>query len=127
MEHIREDGEFLRAAHSLLEPDGSLLLLVPAVPAIYGSLDRAFEHYRRYARRGLTALLEEHRFKIAQIRYMNALGVLAWMVSGKILRRKTLGRRHVQLYDRAIIPLLRRVESIIRPPIGQSLLVVARK
>jgi len=127
MEHIRDDGEFLRAAHSLLEPDGSLLLLVPAVPAIYGSLDRAFEHYRRYTRRGLTALLEEHRFKIAQIRYMNALGVLAWMVSGKILRRKTLGRRQVQLYDRAIIPLLRRVESIIRPPIGQSLLVVARK
>ena len=127
MEHIRADGEFVRAAYSVLDRDGSLLLLVPAVPAIYGSLDRAFEHYRRYTRRGLATLLQDNGFRIASIRYMNALGVLAWMLSGKVLKRKTLGRKQVQFYDRAIIPVLRRVESIIPPPIGQSLIVVARK
>ena len=53
LEHVERDAEFLRAAHLTLTPGGSLLLLVPAVPRIYGSLDKAFDHYRRYTRSGL--------------------------------------------------------------------------
>ena len=127
LEHIERDRHFLRAAHTTMVRDGSLLLLVPAVPAIYGSLDRAFDHYRRYTKSDLKTLLLETGFEIERLHYLNSIGVLAWLVAGVVLKRKTLGRTQVRMYDRLVIPWLRRLESRVHPPLGQSLLAIARK
>ncbi len=127
MEHVERDDEFLSAAHLTLARDGALLLLVPAVPAIYGSLDKAFDHYRRYTRSGLEDLLLTAGFRIQTLHYVNFVGIAAWYVSGRIFHRTTLGRGQVRFYDRWVIPWLRRIESRIHPPVGQSLLAIARK
>ena len=127
MEHIARDADFLRTAHSTLSRDGTLLLLVPAVPAIYGSLDRAFDHYRRYTKSGLKKLLLEAGFQIDKLHYLNAIGVIAWFMTSTVMRRKSLRRAQVQFYDRMVIPWLRRLEARLHPPIGQSLLAIARK
>ena len=127
LEHVEHPVEFLRAARRTLLPGGALLLLVPAVPAIYGSLDTAFDHYRRYTRADLERSLRESGFEIGTLHYLNFVGVAAWFAAGRILRRTTLGRSQVRFYDRWVIPWLRRLESWVRPPLGQSLLVIARK
>lgn len=127
LEHVERDAEFLNAAYKTLTPGGALLLLVPAVPAIYGSLDRAFDHYRRYTRHGLIGSLLMAGFEIETLHYLNMLGVVAWFAAGRIMHRTTLGRRQVRVYDRWVIPWLRRIESRFHPPIGQSLLAIARK
>ncbi len=127
LEHVEHDSGFLRAAHQGLLPGGYVLLLVPALPVIYGSLDRAFDHFRRYTRRGLTTQLRDAGFEIEKLHYLNMLGVAAWFASGRILRRKTLGRDQVRFYDRYVIPALRQIETRFHPPIGQSILAIARK
>lgn len=127
LEHVERDAEFLRAAYAMLNPGGALLLLVPALPAIYGSLDKAFDHYRRYTRPGLEKLLLSSGFRIETLHYLNFIGVAAWFSAGRIFHRKTLGRSQVRFYDRWVIPWLRRIESVVHPPIGQSLLAVARR
>lgn len=127
LEHVERDADFLRAAHAALIGGGSLLLLVPALPAIFGSLDRAFEHFRRYTRSGLSKQLLDAGFEIEALHYLNMLGVAAWFASGRIFRRTTLGRGQVQFYDRYVIPVLRRIETRFHPPIGQSILAIARK
>jgi hypothetical protein len=127
LEHIERDSEFLSAAHKALVANGSLLLLVPAVPAIFGSLDRAFDHFRRYTRSGLRQQLLGAGFEIERLHYLNMLGVAAWFASGRIFRRKTLGREQVRFYDQYVIPALRRIETRFHPPIGQSILAIARK
>lgn len=127
LEHIERDDEFLKACYTLLAPGGSLLLLVPALPAIFGSLDRAFDHFRRYTMSGIRASLVAAGFEIETIHYLNMVGVAAWFVSGRVLRRTTLGRAQVRFYDRWVIPAVRRLESVVSPPIGQSILVIARK
>lgn len=127
LEHVEHDLEFLRAAHRLLSPTGTLLLYVPAHPAIFGTLDEVFEHYRRYTREALATRLKEAGFAHSTLRYVNAPGVLSWFLAGRVFRRRTLSARDVRLYDRWVTPLVGRVERHWSPPFGQSLLAIATK
>ena len=104
-----------------------MLVFVPAGPRIFGTLDEAFGHHRRYTKDSLLAALTPAGFTVDVLRYVNAAGVVGWFVAGKILRQRTLAARQVQVYDRLIIPWLSKIESLWSPPFGQSLLAVARK
>jgi SAM-dependent methyltransferase len=127
LEHVPDDADFLAHAHRVLAPGGHLLLFVPAGPGIFGSLDEAFEHYRRYTRVGLGGLVREAGFELLELRYSNLPGVLAWWLSGRILRRRTVTPGSVRLYDRVMIPWLRALERVWTPPRGQSLFMAARR
>src|SRR5690349_21720540 len=48
LEHIEQDGAALGAMRDLLQPGGRLVLLVPSLRALYGTLDEALGHFRRY-------------------------------------------------------------------------------
>jgi ubiquinone/menaquinone biosynthesis C-methylase UbiE len=127
LEHIAKDQAILDDAHAVLSPGGTLLLLVPALPQIYGSLDQAFGHYRRYTRTALARKLHGAGFEIIRLAYVNLLGIGGWWLSGRVLRRKTLQARYVRWYDRWVIPWLSKLEERWQPPCGQSLIVTARK
>ena len=124
LEHVQDDLRFLAAARRMLRPGGRLLLFVPAMQAIYGSLDRVFEHHRRYGRAQLAERLLASGFRIDRIDYANSIGVLAWFLTGRVLRRTTLDAASVRFYDRAVIPWLSAIEDRVPPPIGQSLLAI---
>lgn len=127
MEHVRDDAAFLAAAHRLLAPGGHALLFVPAVPAIFGTLDEAFEHFRRYTRAELDGRLRGAGFNPLRVQYTNLPGVAAWWLSGKVLRRRTVSARDARVYDRFVIPWVRALERVWTPPLGQSLIAIARK
>ncbi|HEX8904864.1 MAG TPA: class I SAM-dependent methyltransferase, partial [Longimicrobiaceae bacterium] len=90
MEHVEDDGAFLRNAARALSPGGHVCLFVPALPALFGSLDRAFDHFRRYTRPVLRGRLESAGLTPVDVRYMNLPGVAAWWMAGKVLRRTTV-------------------------------------
>ena len=125
LEHIEDDAGLVAAAHRALRPGGALLLFVPAGPALYGSLDAAFDHFRRYERKALAGLLERHAFRLEDIRYVNAPGALIWFLAGRVFRQQTIRVAQMRLYDRLAIPVIRRLETLVPPPRGQSLLAVA--
>jgi SAM-dependent methyltransferase len=127
LEHIAEDQALLDEAHAVLIPGGTLLLLVPALPGIYGSLDQAFGHYRRYTKASLADKLRAAGFGILRLSYLNLLGIASWFLTGRVLRRTTLKSQAVRLYDRCIIPWLSRLEEQWRPPFGQSLIAIVQK
>jgi SAM-dependent methyltransferase len=127
LEHIENDQECLFQLHRVLRPGGRLMLFVPAVQAIYGSLDAAFDHFRRYSKPGLRRMLEQSGFTVKTLRYVNMPGVMAWWVTGTLLRRTTLRPASVRAYDRWVVPWLAKLEDVWEPPIGQSLLAVAER
>ena len=127
MEHVENDLDFLQHAHRVTHADGKLLLYVPALPAIYGSLDVALEHHRRYTRKTLRKVMEEAGWFVEKISYVNLPGVLAWYVAGRILRKTSISGAEVGIYDRFVIPLTSRLEKIWSPPIGQSLIAIGSK
>ncbi|HJR62724.1 MAG TPA: class I SAM-dependent methyltransferase [Gemmatimonadaceae bacterium] len=126
MEHIEDDVSFLRDARRVLGDSGTLLLFVPALQSIYGTLDEAFDHYRRYDRSLLHSRLSDAGFGMVRTRYVNMPGIAAWYLAGRVMRRRTLDPRSVRFYDRFVVPVVAAVEAVIEPPAGQSLLAIAR-
>lgn len=127
LEHVRDDAAFLRTAHRLLAPGGHALLFVPALPALFGTLDEAFEHFRRYTRPLLLDRLHAAGFNPLRVQYTNLPGVAAWWLSGRVLRRRTVTARDARLYDRWVVPWVRGLERVWTPPLGQSLIAIARR
>jgi SAM-dependent methyltransferase len=126
LEHVEDDEAFLRAAGRIVVPGGHLLLFVPAHQFLYGSLDAAFDHYRRYSKAGLSSVVSRAGWEVARISNVNIAGILPWLVAGKIFRNTTIGHRQMRIFDKLVVPVMKRVESIREPFIGQSLLVIAR-
>jgi glycosyltransferase involved in cell wall biosynthesis len=125
LEHIEDDAGTLADFAASLPAGGHLVLLVPAHPALYGSLDVHLQHFRRYQREPLRDLVTRAGFEVESIRYLNRPGVVGWWLNSKVLRRTVLPRGQLRVF-RLLDPLLRMEEK--RPPrFGLSLLVLARR
>ena len=127
LEHVEDDAEFLREAFSAIVPGGHLLLFVPATPAIYGSLDKVFEHHRRYTRASLRSVIEKAGWVPRRISYMNMPGIAAWFMAGRILRKTSIAPNDAKAYDRLMIPWISRLEALMPPPIGSNLIAIATR
>jgi SAM-dependent methyltransferase len=128
LEHIAADERELAIyREKLAREQGVLCLFVPARPEIYAPLDRDFGHFRRYTRPELRAKLERAGFEILRLRYYNFLGYFAWWFTFCLLKKRGFNLAAVRFFDRVIFPAVHGFESkICPPPIGQSLLVMAR-
>ena len=128
LEHIAEDERELAIYRKVLAREkGTLCLFVPARPEIYAPLDKDFGHFRRYTRPELRRKLEQAVFQILHLRYFNFIGYFTWWLNFRIMQKRRFGVRAVRCFDRLIFPLVHEFESrVCPPPIGQSLLVMAR-
>jgi SAM-dependent methyltransferase len=128
LEHISEDELELGIYRQKLSREkGTLCLFVPARPEIYAPIDKDFGHFRRYTKPELRGKLERTGFEILKLRYYNFAGYFAWWLNFCVLKKRGFGLQSVRLFDRVIFPPFHAIESkICPPPIGQSLLVIAR-
>lgn len=127
LEHIDEDVAMLRHLHDLVKPGGAVLLFVPALPWLYGSLDELVHHVRRYTRPGLKNVIEQAGLQVQRLEYCDVLGVLPWWLVGRVLRQRRFDPRSALLYDRIGVPTTRALEGWVRPPLGKSLVAVATR
>ena len=125
LEHIPDDAAAVDAIASALKPRGHLLVLVPSHQFLYGRLDRAVGHERRYGRTGLRRLLDAAGVEVVEIRRVNPVGALGWLVAGRVLRRERIPEAPLLAYDR-FVPLLRVLDRF-DAPFGLSLWAVARR
>ena len=125
-EHIEDhQAALLNAAH-VLQPGGHLILVVPAHMALYGSIDRAIGHYRRYDKRMMADLLRQANLDIVRLKYINALGALGWWANSRLRKQETPPSGQLRLFN-ALVPALKRIERTVPAPFGISLLAVGCK
>ena len=125
LEHIERDQVALVNMRALLRPGGSLILVVPAHRWLYGSMDAAIGHLRRYTRRSMAELLAAAGLTPVRLQYVNAIGALGWLVAGRVLHCEAPSPSLLRRFN-ALVPPLRWIESKISPPFGISLLVIAQ-
>jgi 2-polyprenyl-3-methyl-5-hydroxy-6-metoxy-1,4-benzoquinol methylase len=127
LEHIEDDVGALHALGARLSRAGHIVVFSPAFNALYSAFDADIGHYRRYTRSSLRRVIRDADLESVDMRYVNAPGALAWyLVATRLGQRPTEGWL-TRLYDRAAVPVVRRIEGRVRPPFGQSLLAVARR
>lgn len=126
LEHVEDDGLALRHIWQILRPGGRLALIAPAHSWLYGAMDSAIGHYRRYDKRLLEDELRGAGFHVECQRYMNGLGALGWFVNGRILRRSVPPKGQLRAFN-LLVPFVRAFERLMPPFWGISLLSISRK
>ena len=125
LEHIEDDEASLAHFFSILPSGGRVVLIVPALSPLYGTIDQALGHHRRYERDEIVHKLQRAGFLIEQTRFFNAPGILGWYLNSRLLKRRSVPHFQAQVND-FLVPLLR-LEKHYRLPWGMSLLAVGRK
>lgn len=125
VEHIQDDAGAVATMREIVRPGGHVIILVPALQAIFGTLDTELGHYRRYSRRSLTQLLQGAGLKVVHTEWFNRVGVIGWWFNGKIRRTPRIPLTQLRHFD-ALVPLLR-WERMLPLPFGQSVIGVGRR
>lgn len=146
LEHLPDDLEVLKQLHSMLAPDGVLVVTVPAHASLWSSFDEASHHCRRYEMEDLSAKLLQAGFQLNYLSYYMAAIYLPMWVRRKfsllVPRARissTPSSAELVAKELSVIPLFNdlitwllslEIPLIVRQrriPIGTSMLAVARK
>jgi len=125
-EHIEDDVRALQAVGRQIRPGGSIIILVPAYPSLYGAFDRAVGHVRRYTPASLRTSVTEAGLTVEILRPINFIGGIAWWFAVRLGKRTRPHPWLIRIYDRLLVPIVRILERRWTPPFGQSILCVAR-
>jgi SAM-dependent methyltransferase len=125
LEHIEDDVGMLRTAATLLRPGGHLVVFVPSLPFLYGAVDAQINHFRRYTKKSLAEAVGSAGMTLERLEYFDFLGIASWFISSRVIRRPP-SDSGIRRYDRFVVPVCRSVDRLIGPPLGKSLIAVAR-
>ena len=125
LEHIEDDALGLRNIFSALAPGGRAIVLVPEGQSVFGTIDIALGHFRRYSEAELKSKMEATGFVVERIVRFNRVSRPAWFVSGRILKRTSLDLNQMRLYDR-FVWLWRRIDRLL-PWRPTSIIGIARR
>ncbi len=126
LEHIEDHVGALKQVATHLRPGGKAVIFVPAGPIAFGKLDHELGHYRRYTVDSLRNAMQDAGLQWIDGRYSNAVGLLGWWFNSVILKKTTVPGGQAIWFNR-LVPILSRLEKLINPPFGQSVIGVARK
>jgi SAM-dependent methyltransferase len=122
LEHIADHVGALRTMGQMVGPRGRVVVLVPALESLFGSLDSELQHQRRYSRRSLRAAVEAAGLRVQALLWFNRAGTLGWWWNSRVRRIPRIPLAQLRAFD-ALVPLLR-LERHLPLPFAQSLLVV---
>ncbi len=125
VEHIEDHVGTLRSMASLLAPGGRVVVLVPSLPSIHGTLDEELGHYRRYTPSLLRSTYEQAGLRMEKLFWFNRLGTLGWWFNARVRRARRIPLGQLRSFD-SMVPLLR-LEQLLPLPFGQSLIAIGRR
>lgn len=126
VEHIRDDELAIKNCKKLLRKDGHLIILVPAFQQLYNRFDEELYHFRRYTSTSLIKLFKKSNIEILHRQYFNFVGMFGWFFTGKILKKKTIPKGQMGLYNK-LVPVIKIADKLLFNKIGLSVIVVGRR
>lgn len=134
MEHVEDDAAFLEQCLDKVNAAGAVVILVPAVSALYSELDRKIGHFRRYDKARMRELARLANAELVVNRYDNLIGVLGWWWICKVrgidyhtANNKQALKGAFSFFSQYVLPVMSAIEQRVSPPIGLNLTAVFRR
>lgn len=127
-EHIQNDIRAFENILKILEEGGKIIAMVPALKPLYGTIDRALGHRRRYSRKEITDKIARAGFVVTDCFYLNMVGAIGWFINARILRRTAQSAAQIKVFDKVVVPIMSRLEGLLGAiPFGQTLYCIGEK
>jgi glycosyltransferase involved in cell wall biosynthesis len=108
-----------------LKPGGAMIVLVPLGKGLYGPLDRAMGHKRRFSVQEVSKMVEDAGLRLERLQQLNKIGTVSWWFYGKLMGRTRIHKAALKLFDKTVW-IWRHIDPLL-PWRGLSLVAVARK
>jgi SAM-dependent methyltransferase len=126
LEHIQDDAGELERACRHLERGGHLIVLSPALGALYTEFDVAIGHYRRYTKASLRAIAPRELQEEICV-YLDCIGALLSLANRLVLHSATPNKKQILFWDRFLVPISCFTDGLAGNSIGRSILAVWKK
>ncbi len=126
LELIEDDALALRQTFQVLAPGGTVLVFTWALETPTDDLLRHTYGIRHYRRLALAAKLVEAGFTDVEVRYVNFLGVLSWLVRRRSLQGRMMSPAEYRVHD-LFTPVARWLDRLTGPPLGRVALGTGHK
>lgn len=126
LEHIEDDVEEARRAMSHLTPGGHLLMVVPAHQWLFSNFDARIGHMRRYNKRMLMNVIPP-QLKCRFVGYLDSTGLLLSLGNRLLLRQSIPTLRQIYFWDKKIIPISKKIDSVIGYRVGKTVMGIWQK
>jgi ubiquinone/menaquinone biosynthesis C-methylase UbiE len=126
LEHIEDHVGALQSMAGLVQPGGYIVLVCPAFPFAMSPVDVATGHVRRYTKKSMRQAMTEAGLEVVSVTYANSLGLICYYAFTSLLKLAPSKGKTMLIYDRLVVPVVRGLERLVRPPFGQSVLAIGR-
>lgn len=123
LEHIEDDKAELAQAIRLLRPGGRLIVLAPALKALYSPFDKAIGHYRRYDRESLQACSPPSS-RLEKMAYLDCTGSIASGANRLVLKQSAPSLQQILFWDKYMIPVSKVLDPLLGYRLGKSIVAV---
>ena len=125
LEYVAEPPETVAVLVKALKTGGCLVVLSPHNPGLFGSLDQAGGHLRRFTGSQLRNIFEDAGLTVTESFTMNKAGAISWWINSRMLGSNRISRVTLKIFDRSVW-FWKMVDRFL-PWGGLSIVVVGRK
>ncbi len=126
LEHIKDDLKELEEAKKRLNDGGYLVIIVPAHKKIYGNLDKAVGHFRRYEKdffkKDLLGL------QLINFKFLDTIGYFLYYLNKIIFSKETFPSKFkIFVWDKFFTPLTIIIDFFTNYKFGKCIIAIYQK
>ena len=127
LEHLDDDHKVFNELIEYLEPEGKIILYLPASMIAWTKLDELVNHKRRYSKKLIKDLVNSKNLNIDHIQWVDFVGWATLLLS-KILRLNLeFNKTRIVFYDNFIFRPFKHLDILFKYIIGKNILIVISK
>jgi len=126
LEHIYDDFDELKEANKRLKPNGKLIIVVPAHSKIYGKLDKAVGHYRRYEEKFFRRKI--FSLRRVNIKFVDSMGYFLYLLNNIFFSEEKIPSKFkIFIWDKIFIPISMLTDYFLKYKFGKCIVAVYQK